>query len=153
MVIFIQHRTQELQPASSSQSSTLQQIVTNLREQRNTIDVRYTFILIHIPCHRLIMVYLNQQTEQSITNNHLSLMLLLRVSISTRSFSVRYIQRHTSTANSDKKNFIFMWPCIVIRVMWPCIVICDRASWDVTVHRDMWPCIVTCARASWQISL
>jgi len=31
-----------------------------------------TFNLIHGPCHRSIRVHLNQQTAQTITNNHLS---------------------------------------------------------------------------------
>jgi hypothetical protein len=46
--------------------------------------------------------YLKQQIVQSVINNNLSLMFLLHVSTSTRSSSERYIQRHTSTANSVK---------------------------------------------------
>jgi hypothetical protein len=52
--------------------------------------------------HSCVVQYLIQQIRQSVINNHLSLMSLLHVSTSTKSSSGRYIQRHTSTANSVK---------------------------------------------------
>ena len=58
--------------------------------------------LILISCKRLIIRYLKQHA-QSTWNNHLSLMFMshLHVSTSTRSSTERYIQRHTNTANSN----------------------------------------------------
>jgi hypothetical protein len=49
-----------------------------------------------------IIQYLIQQIAQSEINNRLSLIFLLHVSTSTGSSSERYIQRHTSTADSVK---------------------------------------------------
>ena len=49
-----------------------------------------------------IIQYLRQKIEQSIINNHLLIMLLLRVSTSVRSSSGGYLQWRTSTANSVK---------------------------------------------------
>jgi hypothetical protein len=55
------------------------------------------FNVIRIPCGRLIIQYLIQQTARSVINNHLS---LLHVSTCTRSSSGSYIQRLTATGNS-----------------------------------------------------
>jgi len=52
--------------------------------------------------------YLIRQTAQSITDNHLSLWPLLRVSISTRSSSGRCVKRQTNTANYIRDTFVFL---------------------------------------------
>jgi len=56
--------------------------------------------IIHVRFSWLIIQYLNQQITQSLTNNHSSLAFLLHVSISTKSSSGRYIQRHRSESSS-----------------------------------------------------
>jgi len=60
----------------------------------------YEFNVIHIPRDRLAIQCLIKQTAQSMINNQMSLMSLLHVSTSASPSSGRYIQRHTSTANS-----------------------------------------------------
>ena len=52
--------------------------------------------------------YLIRQTAQSVTDNHLSLWTLLRVSISTRSSSGRCVQRQTNTANYIRVTCTFL---------------------------------------------
>jgi hypothetical protein len=58
--------------------------------------------VIHIPRSRLVIQYLIQQTAQSVTSYHLSLMSPLYVSTSITPSSGSCVQRHTSTENSAR---------------------------------------------------
>lgn len=53
----------------------------------------------HTPCARPITLHMIQQFARSVINNHLSLVILLRVSSSKGSSSGRYNQRHRNTAD------------------------------------------------------
>jgi hypothetical protein len=55
----------------------------------------------------LLIQHSVEQTAQSIINNHLPLMSLLRVSTCKRSSSGNYIQKHMSRADSKMRVWIF----------------------------------------------
>jgi len=74
------------------------------------------------PFSSLLIHYFIKQTAQSMTNNHLSLMSLLRILRSIWSSSGRYIQRHTSTVKSVKavhrESYNTLLPVNVTKIVW-----------------------------------
>ena len=75
--------------------------------------------VIHITCNRLIIQYFIQQTAQSVTNKHMSLVFILHISIYERASLGTYIQRYTSTANSVKGVCLCVCLCVCV---WVCRV-------------------------------